>query len=182
MRKLWELLKFWFVATVVITDEGMIRAYEIALGDPLQARGLSLFRQFQLCGTFSMLFLISDVLTAPHMLDVCVDMLCALTWASVVFVPFVNQFRKERLSPPPEDAIGFNVLRYYRPQRMLRVVVEVTLISAIGLRFLYAHSLSGWDYASVLYVVSFIIDACQPKPPRPRREKRRVLVPVTVSR
>lgn len=149
----------WIIEGYVTIDVFLIENYERFIGDPLQKRGISLNTQRRTA------FLVLAV-TSFFPIHAWIQALSSAYWLYLAFFSVLPD-----LDPPPDDVLTINkrkiTLRHFMG-RMVNYTLSVFLLAALIVSADFQVDLLLFNVAFLLYPV---IEACDPKPPAPKRIK-----------
>jgi hypothetical protein len=161
------------LALLVRLDLAIILQLQRRIVDPLQRVGVSLLMQYRVVVFGSAVAYINMALRSSWWPARVISSLCAVLLASNARWP--GPGRQERLMARDEESLYVNPSRY--DLEYVKVRIAALWAVAVSVAVLPAEA-NLWPSTVGLFtiLVSMYFDACDPKPPRPRRVRRLVAV------
>jgi len=153
-----------------IIDTNVIDFVQWRIADPLQFRGFSLLTQSRCISALIAVIQVHDITTSGRW-SLTAQFLLFAFWLARAVWP--NEFIVRRLTP---DMDPINILRFLPLAIIFRLVVLFNTIISLGV------ILEWWRGPAMMGALTLLayLEACTPKPRRPKRRKVRHLVPVEV--
>jgi len=166
--RLGDLLLTVFLCMLHV-DAFFIACIQTWIVDPLQFRGVSLLTQVRVCASCYLALYTLSVAQHPAIFQVVCLFVVFCFWLQVILLPDSRYW--ERLTPSSGDRLTLNYHMFDPLFIGLRLVVSwancMTILIGLSIRF--GHILD--DATGAIFILLLYLDACQPKPPRPKKER-----------
>ncbi len=162
----WQALKFTFL----IADSMVIDFVQWRIADPLQFRGISLLTQVR---ALSVLFGALQIHPfSGNWWSLALQILVFAFWLGRAIWP--PDYLVRRMTPTADPFI--NMYRFWPVTIAFRLVMLFLAITSLPMIVIF------WQGPMMMASLALMeyLEACSPKPPRPKRKKVRLLVPVEV--